>query len=79
MIEGGTRSSGERQAAVKEDGSASPSPGSRVFSWLSLVSAAVPPRHPNDDEDEDDEEDGGDENDDRVVLKPRNRSLRHLR
>jgi hypothetical protein len=28
-----------------------------VFSWLSLVGAAVPPRDPNDDEDE---EDGGD-------------------
>ncbi len=36
-----------------------------IFSRLSLVGAAVPPRDPNDDEDEEDEEDGGDEDDDR--------------
>ena len=36
-----------------------------IFSWLSLVGAAVPPRDPNDDEDEEDEEDRGDEDDDR--------------
>jgi hypothetical protein len=30
-----------------------------IFSWLSLVGAAVPPRDPNDGEDEEDEEDGG--------------------
>jgi hypothetical protein len=34
-----------------------------IFSWLSLVGAAVPPRDPNDDEDEEDEEDGSDEDD----------------
>jgi hypothetical protein len=41
-----------------------------VFSWLSLVGAAVPPRDPNDDEDE---EDGDDEDDDRepaVIREP---------
>jgi hypothetical protein len=36
-----------------------------VFSWLSLVGVAVPPRDPNDDEDEENDEDGGDEDDDR--------------
>ena len=44
-----------------------------VFSWLSLVGAAVPPRDPNDDEDEEDEEDGGDADDDReptVIREP---------
>ena len=42
-----------------------------IFSWRSLVGAAVPPR--NDDEDEKDEEDGGDEDDDRepaVIREP---------
>jgi hypothetical protein len=29
-----------------------------IFSWLSLVGAAVPPRDPNDGEDEEDEEYG---------------------
>jgi hypothetical protein len=33
-----------------------------IFSWLTLVGVAVPPRDPNDDED--DEEDDGDEGDD---------------
>jgi hypothetical protein len=45
----------------------------RIFSWLSLVGAAVPPRDPNDDQDEEDEEDGGDEDDDRepaVIREP---------
>jgi hypothetical protein len=32
-----------------------------IFSWRSLVDAAVPPRDPNEDEDE--EEDGGDDDD----------------
>jgi hypothetical protein len=44
-----------------------------IFSWLSLVGAAVPPRDPNDGEDEEDEEDGGDEDDDRepaVIREP---------
>jgi hypothetical protein len=36
----------------------------RIFFWLSLVGAAVPPRDPNHHEDEEDEEDGGDEDDD---------------
>ena len=35
-----------------------------IFSWLSLVGAAVPPRDPNDDEDEENEEGGGDDDDD---------------
>jgi hypothetical protein len=35
-----------------------------IFSWRSLVGAALPPRDPNDDDDEEDEEDGGDEDDD---------------
>ena len=34
-----------------------------IFSWRSLVDAAVPPRDPNEDEDEEDEEDGGDDDD----------------
>jgi hypothetical protein len=33
------------------------------FARLSLVRAAVPPRHPNDDEDEEDEEDDGEDDD----------------
>lgn len=44
-----------------------------IFSWRSLVRAAVPPRDPNDDEDEGNEEDGGDEDDDRdpaVIREP---------
>jgi hypothetical protein len=44
-----------------------------IFSWRSLVGAAVPPRDPNDDEDEEDEEDGDDEDDDRepaVIREP---------
>jgi hypothetical protein len=44
-----------------------------IFSWQSLVGAAVPPRDPNDDEDEEDEENGGDEDDDRepaVIREP---------
>jgi hypothetical protein len=44
-----------------------------LFSWLSLVGAAVPPRDPNEDEDEEDEEDRGDEDDDRepaVIREP---------
>ena len=44
-----------------------------IFSWRSLVGAAVPPRDPNEDEDEEDEEDGGDEDDDRepaVIREP---------
>jgi hypothetical protein len=36
-----------------------------VFSRLSLVGAAVPPRDPNGDEGEEHEEDGGDDDDDR--------------
>ncbi len=42
-----------------------------IFSWLSVLGAAVPPRDPNDDEE--DEEDGGDEDDDRepaVIREP---------
>ena len=44
-----------------------------VFSWLSFVGVAVPPRDPNDDEDEGEEEDGDDEDDDRepaVIREP---------
>lgn len=44
-----------------------------IFTWLSLVGAAVPPRDPNDDGDEEDAEDGGDEDDDRepaVIREP---------
>ena len=44
-----------------------------IFSWRSLVDAAVPPRDPNEDEDEEDEEDRGDEDDDRepaVIREP---------
>jgi hypothetical protein len=32
-----------------------------IFSWRSLVDAAVPPRDPDNDEDEEDEEDRGDD------------------
>jgi hypothetical protein len=42
-----------------------------IFSWRSLVGAAVRPRDPK--EDEEDEEDGGDEDDDRgpaVIREP---------
>lgn len=44
-----------------------------IFSWLSLVGAAVPPRDPNDNDDEEGEENGGDEDDDRepaVIREP---------
>jgi hypothetical protein len=44
-----------------------------IFSRLSFVGVAVPPRDPNDDEDEGEEEDGGDEDDDRepaVIREP---------
>ena len=44
-----------------------------IFSWLSVLGAAVPPRDPNDDEDKEDEEDGRDEDDDRepaVIREP---------
>jgi hypothetical protein len=44
-----------------------------IFSWLSLVGAAVPRRDPNDGEDEEDEEDGGEEDNDRepaVIREP---------
>jgi hypothetical protein len=34
-----------------------------IFSWRSLVDAAVPPRDPNEDDDEEDEEDGDDDDD----------------
>ena len=44
-----------------------------IFSWLSLVGAAVPPRDPNDNDDEEGEENGSDEGDDRepaVIREP---------
>jgi hypothetical protein len=44
-----------------------------VFTWRSLIGAAVPPRDSNDDKDQEDEEDGGDEDGDRepaVIREP---------
>jgi hypothetical protein len=40
-----------------------------IFSWRSLVGAAVPPRDPNDDEDEQEEEDDEDNDHEPAVIR----------
>ncbi len=61
---------------IQREANMTPGISESIFSWLSLVDAAVPPRDPNDDEDEVDEEDDGDEDDgdEPAVIRPDRRS-----
>jgi hypothetical protein len=55
---------------IQREANMAPDISEGIFSWQSVLGAAVPPRDPDDDEDEEDEEDGGDEEEPAVIREP---------